>query len=118
MVPNPLHMTERVLLRYFDCLGRAQPIRNVLVDAGVAFEDQRITIGPSWGALKEQTEGGPFGSLPVLEWGEDCVAQALPIAGYLARRLGQYDGLDAMGIARLEMVASAAYMDIIGEASP
>ena len=53
----------------------------------------------------------------MLEWGGDCVAQALPIAGYLARRLGQYDGLDAMGIARLEMVASVAYMDIIGELS-
>jgi glutathione S-transferase len=108
-------MPERVLLRYFDCLGRAQPLRNALVDAGVTFEDQRIAIGVSWRALKEQADGGPFGSLPVLEWGDDCVAQALPIAGYLARRLGHYDGLDAMGIARLEMVASAAYLDVIAE---
>ena len=84
---SPL-MPDRVVLRYFDCLGRAQPIRNALVDAGVAFEDQRITIGQSWRALKEQAEGGPFGSLPVLEWGDDCVAQAMPIAGYVARRLG------------------------------
>ncbi len=51
----------------------------------------------------------------MLEWGDDCVAQALPIAGYVARRLGQYDGLDAMGIARLEMVASVAYLDVIAE---
>jgi glutathione S-transferase len=108
-------MTDQVLLRYFDCLGRAQPIRNALVDAGIAFEDQRVAISQSWRTLKEQAEGGPFGSLPVLEWKDDCVAQALPIAGYVARRLGQYDGLDAMGIARLEMVASAAYLDVIGE---
>jgi glutathione S-transferase len=108
-------MPERVLLRYFDCLGRAQPIRNALVDAGIAFADQRLAVGPSWRALKEQADGGPFGSLPVLEWGDDCVAQALPIAGYVARRVGQYEGLDAMGIARLEMVASVAYLDVIGE---
>ena len=108
-------MPDRVLLRYFDCLGRAQPLRNALVDAGVTFEDQRIAVGLSWRALKEQADGGPFGSLPVLEWGDDCVAQALPIAGYVARRLGQYDGLDAMGIARLEMVSSAAYLDVIVE---
>jgi glutathione S-transferase len=108
-------MPDRVLLRYFDCLGRAQPIRNALVDAGVAFEDQRITVGHSWHMLKEQADGGPFGSLPVLEWGDDCVAQALPIAGYLARRVGHYEGLDAMGIARLEMVASVAYLDVIVE---
>src|SRR5579864_8894928 len=108
-------MTDRVLLRYFDCLGRAQPIRNALIDAGIAFEDRRVAISPSWRTLKEQAVGGPFGSLPVLEWGDDCVAQALPIAGYVARRLGQYDGLDAMGIARLEMVTSAAYLDIIAE---
>ena len=106
---------DRIVLRYFDCLGRAQPLRNALVDAGVAFDDERITIGPSWRTVKEQAEGGPFGSLPVLEWGDDCVAQALPIAGYVARRLGQYDGLDAMAIAHLEMVASAAYLDVIAE---
>ncbi len=88
-------MPDRVLLRYFDCLGRTQPLRNALVDAGIAFEDQRLAIGPSWRALKEQADGGPFGSLPVLEWGDDCVAQALPIGGYVARRLGQYDELDA-----------------------
>jgi len=108
-------MPDRVLLRYFDCCGRAQPIRNALVDAGIAFEDQRLAVGPSWRALKEQADGGPFGSLPVLEWGDDRIAQALPIAGYVARRAGQYDGLDAMGIARLEMVASVAYLDVIGE---
>jgi glutathione S-transferase len=106
---------DRIVLRYFDCLGRAQPLRNALVDAGVAFDDERIAIGPSWRTAKEQPEGGPFGSLPVLEWGDDCVAQTLPIAGYVARRLGQYDGLDAMAIAHLEMVASAAYLDVIAE---
>src|ERR1700733_4925079 len=65
---SPL-MPDRVLLRYFDCLGRTQPLRNALVDAGIAFEDQRLAVGPSWRALKEQAAGGPFGSLPVLEWG-------------------------------------------------
>jgi glutathione S-transferase len=105
----------RIVLRYFDCVGRAQPLRNALVDAGVAFDDERIAVSPSWRTVKEQAEGGPFGSLPVLEWGDDCVAETLPIAGYIARRLGQYESLDSMAIAQLEMVASAAYLDVMAE---
>jgi glutathione S-transferase len=107
---------ERVVFRYFECRGRVQAIREALVDAGVPFMDERVVIGPNWRAtMKEAPTGGPFGSLPVLEWGSDIVAQTLPIAGYVARRLGQYDGLDAMGIARLEMIASSAYLDVIFE---
>ena len=33
---------ERIVLRYFDCLGRAQPLRNALVDAGVTFDDRGL----------------------------------------------------------------------------
>jgi hypothetical protein len=55
--------------------------------------------------------------VPVLEWGDDVVSQTLPMASYLARRLGHYDGLDAMQVARLEMVSSAALLDIIFESA-
>jgi glutathione S-transferase len=108
---------SRVVLRYFNIRGRGQPLRDALTDAGVAFVDERIEIGPGWRTLKEQSEGGPFGSLPVLEWDEDRVGQTLAIASYLSRRLGQYDGLDAGNIARLEMVTSTAYLDITGQTS-
>jgi glutathione S-transferase len=108
-------MGSNIVLRYFDCRGRAQALRDALTDARLDFSDERFTVGPAWVAAKDAAGGGPFGNLPVLEWDGDIVGQTLPIAGYLARRLGHYDGLDAMGIARLEMVTSAAYLDMIFE---
>lgn len=108
---------SRVVLRYFNIRGRGQPLRDALTDAGVSFVDEHIEIGPGWRTLKEQSEGGPFGSLPVVEWDDDRVGQTLAIASYLSRRLGHYDGLDAGNIARLEMVTSTAYLDIIGQVS-
>lgn len=107
--------TSRVVFRYFNIRGRGQALRDALTDAGVPFVDERIEIGPAWRTLKEQPEGGPFGSLPVLEWEGDRVGQTLAIASYLSRRLGHYDGLDAANAARLEMVASAAYLDVVGQ---
>jgi glutathione S-transferase len=106
---------SQVVLRYFNIRGRGQALRDALTDADVPFVDERIEIGPAWGKLKEQAGGGPFGSLPVLEWGDDRVGQTLAIASYLGRRLGHYDGLDAGSIARLEMVSSAAYLDVSGQ---
>ena len=73
-------MPDRVFLRYFDCLGRAQPLRSALVDAGIAFEDQRLAIDPSWRALKEQADGGPFGSLPRCSRGDEHRARLDPAA--------------------------------------
>jgi glutathione S-transferase len=105
----------RIVLRYFDCRGRAQPLRDALADAELPFVDERIPIGSEWRELKETEAGGPFGCLPVLEWGDDVVSQTLPLASYLARRLGHYDGLDAMQVARLEMVSSSALLDIVFE---
>jgi len=103
-------MPETVLLRYFDCRGRAQPLRDVLIDAGVEFQDDRIAVGPGWLGIKAET---PFGALPVLLWGDQAIAQTLAIANFLARRLGQYDGRSDAEIARLEMLTSAAYLDLI-----
>ncbi len=103
-------MPEAVSLRYFDCRGRAQPLRDVLIDAGVEFQDDRVGIGPEWLGLKAET---PFGALPVLLWGDQAIAQTLAIANFLARQLGQYDGRSSAEIARLEMLTSAAYLDLI-----
>jgi glutathione S-transferase len=103
---------NRVVFRYFNIRGRGQALRDALTDAEIPFVDERVEIGPHWRTMKEQPAGGPFGSLPVLEWDGDVVAQTLVIASYLSRRLGHYDGLDHGGIARLEMAASAAYLDV------
>jgi glutathione S-transferase len=106
-----------ITLRYFNCRGRAQALRDVLLDAGVAFDDVLVEVGPEWPKLKsDRNFSGPFGSLPLLIWGNDRVAQTLAIANYLSRRLGHYNGKDAQAIARLEMVASAAYLDLLNSA--
>lgn len=103
-----------VTLRYFNCRGRAQALRDVLMDAGVAFDDVLVEVGPEWPVLKEDRDfSGPFGSLPLLIWGNERVAQTLAIANYLSLRLGHYDDKDAQAIGRLEMIASAAYLDLI-----
>ena len=102
-----------LILRYFDCRGRAQALRDVLIDARVDFTDDRLAVDPSWYALKgDPAIAGPFGSLPLLCSGERLIAQALAIASYLARRLGQYDGRSAEDIARLEMLTSGAYLEL------
>jgi glutathione S-transferase len=107
----------RAVLRYFNIRGRGQALRDALTDAEVSFVDERIEVGAAWRTMKEQPAGGPFGSLPVLEWDDDVVAQALVIASYLSHRLGQYDGLSAGDVARLEMITSAAYLDVSAHTS-
>src|SRR4051812_5834704 len=98
----------RVTLRYFPIVGRAQPLRHALVDAGVAFDDIRVPLG-DWPARRgDPAFAGLFAALPSLSWDADTVSEALAIASYLARRLGQYDGLDDGAIGRLEAVASVA----------
>jgi glutathione S-transferase len=56
--------------------------------------------------------------LPTLSWGPVTLSETLPIATFLARRLGQYDGLDDAAMARLEGVCSNCYIEVtlrIGE---
>ncbi len=107
-------MQNLITLRYFACRGRAQALRYMLIDQGIEFVDERLPLDPNWPARKnDPTVSGPFGALPVLHWDGHQVAETLPIAGYLSRRLGQYVGLSDEEIARREMVASSAYLDVI-----
>jgi hypothetical protein len=101
-----------VELRYFDCRGRGQALRYALIDAGVAFQDVIFQADQSWPEHKAAPgTSGPFSSLPLLIWGEQRVAQTLAIAGYISRQLGHYDGRGDEGVAKLESVTSAAYLD-------
>jgi hypothetical protein len=102
-----------VVLRYFQCLGRAQPLRHALIDAGVAFEDVRVPMA-EWSQHKaDPTFAGPFGGLPTLGFGGATVAETLPIASFLGRRLGHYDGLEDAAIARIEAISSNCYIEIM-----
>lgn len=107
-----------VVLRYFPVVGRAQPLRHALADAAVAFEDVQVSLS-DWPQHKEDPSfAGPYAGLPTLSWGPVTVSETLPIATFLARRLGHYDGLDDAATARLEGVCSNCYIEVtlrIGE---
>lgn len=102
-----------VVLRYFDAQGRAQPLRNALSDAGISFDDLRVTLA-TWPPHREDPGfGGLFAALPTLTWDGETVSETLSIASYIARQLGQYDGLAAVEIAKYEAVVSCAYLDVV-----
>jgi glutathione S-transferase len=102
-----------VVLRYFDAQGRAQALRNALSDAGISFEDIRVTLA-TWPPHREDPSfGGLFAALPTLTWDGDTVSETLSIATYVAKRLGHYDGLEAVEIAKHEAVVSCSYLDVV-----
>ena len=103
----------RAVYRYFPVLGRGQALRLSLSDRQVPFEDVR-PAPPEWPKLRtEPTVGGPFRALPSLSWGDTHVSETLPIASFVAKRTGQYDGLGDAAIARIEAICSCSLMDII-----
>ena len=102
-----------VVLRYFDAQGRAQALRNALSDAGISFEDVRVTL-TTWPRHREDSGfGGLFAALPTLTWEGETVSETLSIASYIAKRLGHYDGLGAVEIATYEAIVSCAYLDVV-----
>lgn len=106
-----------VSLRYFPALGRAQPLRDVLQDAAsldpqLRFQDIQLPLA-EWRDFKQQPSfAGEFQSLPTLTWGDVTLAETLPIAGFLSRQLGFYDGLSPVEIARVEAIISCCYVDV------
>jgi len=68
-------------LTYFAGRGRGDPIRFLFAQAGVPFDDHRVTMD-DWKALKAKTPGG---QLPVLEVDGKHLSQSMAIARYLAR---------------------------------
>src|SRR5258708_647652 len=102
-----------VTLRYFDAQGRAQALRHALSDAGISFDDVRVTLA-TWPPHREDPGfGGLFAALPTLTWDGATVSETLSISSYIARRLGHYDGLEAVEIAQHEAVASCSYLDVV-----
>jgi glutathione S-transferase len=103
----------KVVLRYFPLVGRAQPLRNALADAGIAFEDHRFSA-EAWHAGRVDPElGGAYHGLPTLSWGDVTVSETLPIASFIARQSGEYDGLSSAELARREAVCSNCYLELI-----
>jgi len=99
--------TERVVL------GRAEALRHALADRRIEFDDVRIARGDWARAREDATVSGLFRALPTLSWGEVRVAETLAIASFIAKRSGQYDGLDDGAIARIEAICSCCFLDIL-----
>ena len=71
-------------LYYFNSRGNAEPIRLVLAQAGVKYEDVRLT-NEQWAEFKPKT---PYGVVPVLDIDGKIVGGSGPIVRYLARLHG------------------------------
>lgn len=103
-------------LRYFDCRSRGQALRFTLSDAGVLFDEVRLPIAELADFRKKASDsavGGPFASLPILDWDEFRIAQTLAIGSYLADVLYK-PGPDASPEERafLDMIMNAAHLDM------
>ena len=105
-----------VILHYFECRSRAQALRFALVYSGADFEDRRVplTAIATWREkARDERMGGPFASLPLLDWNDFRVAQTLAVASYLSAKLGFDDRLGTPEArARDQMVVSAAHLDM------
>lgn len=71
-------------LYYFNCMGRGELIRWIFIQAGVPFEDIRLT-DQEWSEFKSKT---PYGRIPVLEIDRKMLAGSGPIARYVAEEFG------------------------------
>ena len=75
-------MTPQPQLLYFDIRGRAEPIRLLLEEVGVAYEDVQIT-NDEWPARRAST---PFGRMPVYREGDLKIPETFAILNYLGRK--------------------------------
>ena len=100
-------------LTYFDVRARAEPIRLILEELGVQYEDRQIT-GREWSRLRSST---PFGWLPVYRDGDLEIWQSNAIYRHLARVHDLYGSNEAERI-RCDVVeeALAELNTLIGKA--
>ena len=102
-----------LVLRYWNCRGRGEPIRLLLADAlgdpvgnaaahregGLAWVDEYVVLATArkvWPAAKNDVSG-VHGTLPVLEWDGCVINQTLACASAAAAAVGRSgDGPHAM----------------------
>jgi glutathione S-transferase len=91
------------ILTYFVFRGLGEPIRLMLEDLGVSYEDRRLEFA-DWGPVKAETA---FGQLPRLQVGETTLFQSQAILRHLARSHGLSPQTEAEQV-RCDMGAEAA----------
>ena len=95
-------MAPKVKLTYFNLRGRAEPTRMLLAYGGIEFEDCRVA-NEGWMSLKPKT---PYGSLPVMEWNGEVMAQSVTIARFVAKEVG-LAGRNNMECAQVDEIVDA-----------
>ncbi|RFN43405.1 glutathione s-transferase p 10 [Fusarium flagelliforme] len=76
-------------------LGRGEPIKLFMIDAGIEFEERLYARDDTWPATKEKLikQGlSRNGQVPSLEYKGHVLTNHIPILRYLSRDLGRYDG--------------------------
>lgn len=92
-------------LVYFQGRGRAEICRLIFAQAGVEYEDARLS-GEEWQKVKPTT---PYGSIPVLEVDGKKLAGSAVIARYLAEEL------NLAGSNAFENAELAGIVDVLGD---
>lgn len=108
---------RNVVLRYFDCRGRAQFIRDYLRVREIPHVDERVPLSgdfKEWAAMRaDRALTGPFHKLPVLHWEQQMVAETLVIRTFLHAAAGDEVRLSSEDNLRHAMLASSAYNDLM-----
>uniref|UniRef100_A0A0M3HW22 Glutathione S-transferase 1 n=1 Tax=Ascaris lumbricoides TaxID=6252 RepID=A0A0M3HW22_ASCLU len=99
-------------LTYFNIRGLGEGARLIFHQAGVEFEDNRLSR-EDWPSLKPST---PFGQLPLLEVDGEVLAQSTAIFRYLGRKFG-LAGKTPMEEAQVDSIFDT-YKDFIAEVRP
>jgi glutathione S-transferase len=78
-------------IAYFDARARVEPIRVILEELAIPYEDQRVSF-EAWLEMKSQT---PFGALPSYRHGELEIFQTHAIIRHLARAHDLYGSTES-----------------------
>jgi hypothetical protein len=106
-----------IVLRYFDARGRAQFVRHCFACRGIEHVDERVALSPkfeAWQAIRgDRAVAGPFHKLPVLHWGNSCIAETSVIYSFLHRATGDEALLSEEENLRHTMLFSSLYNDVM-----
>jgi glutathione S-transferase len=106
-----------VVVRYFDCRGRAQFIRHYLRARELDHTDDRVPLSEgfeAWVAMRgDRSRVGPFHKLPVIHCGERTIAETLVIRDFLHRASGDERLLSEEENIRHSMLTSSLYNDVM-----
>lgn len=99
-----------ITLRYFDCRGRAQPLRFFFRHLQTPYADERVPFTDGWQAWSKMKldpmVGGPFGTLPVLQWNRRLLAETGPIYAFVQTQLAPFAGAGAGAIIETQSALS------------